>query len=69
MAKRKPIAAAPEIEVETEIESTFSKNQLLAADRFRDRRDILTALLSPDKTYTIKTVEQMIENYLKGQVK
>ena len=69
MGKKKPIAATPEIEVKTEIESAFSKNQLLAADRFRDRRDILTALLSPDKTYTIKTVEQMIENYLKGQVK
>lgn len=47
----------------------FQKNQLLAADRFRDRRDILTALLSPDETYTVKAVEQMIENYLKGQVK
>ena len=58
MTKRKSIAATPEIK--TEIESTFSKNQLLAADRFRDRRDI---------TYTVKTVEQMIENYMKGQVK
>lgn len=67
MTKRKSIAATPEIK--TEIESTFSKNQLLAADRFRDRRDILTVLLSPDKTYTVKTVEQMIENYMKGQVK
>lgn len=67
MAAKKPTAAnanKPEI-----VESKFSKNQLLAADRFRDRRDILTALLSPDKTYTVKAVEQMIENYLKGQVK
>jgi hypothetical protein len=67
MATKKPAAAnakKPEI-----VESKFSKNQLLAADRFRDRRDILTALLSPDKTYTVKAVEQMIENYLKGQVK
>lgn len=59
MAKTKPAAAMPEIE------SKFSKNQLLAADRFRDRRDILTALLSPDETYTVKAVEQMIEDFYK----
>ena len=64
---RKPTKAAAE--KPEKVESKFSKNQLLAADRFRDRRDILTALLSPDETYTVKAVEQMIENYLKGQVK
>ncbi len=60
----KPAASKPD-----PIEKLFSKEQLLAADRFRDRRDILTALLSQNKTYTVKAVEQMIEDYLKGQVK
>lgn len=27
------------------------------------------ALLSPDKQYTVEAVEQMIEKYMKGQVK
>ena len=51
------------------IEKLFSKEQLLAAERFQARKDIVNALLSPDKQYTVETVEQMIEKYMKGQVK
>lgn len=47
----------------------FSKEQLMAAERFKNRRDIVNALLQPDKQYTIAGVEQMIENYMRGQVK
>lgn len=67
MAARKTAKAAassPE-----KVESSFSKEQLLAADRFQGRRDIVNALLSPDKEYTVEAVEQMIEKYMKGQVK
>lgn len=60
----KPAATEPE-----KIEKLFSKEQLLAAERFQERKDIVNALLSPDKQYTVETVEQMIENYMKGQVK
>lgn len=60
----KPAASEPE-----KIESLFSKEQLLAAVRFQDRKDIVNALLSPDKQYTVEAVEQMIEKYMKGQVK
>ncbi len=47
----------------------FTKEQLLAAKRFQGRRDIVNTLLLPDKQYTVETVEQMIEKYMKGQVK
>ena len=60
----KTAASEPE-----KVESLFSKEQLLAAERFQGRKDILNALLSHDKQYTVETVEQMIENYMKGQVK
>ena len=50
-------------------ESVFSKEQLLASEKFRNRRDIVNALLLPDKQYTMKTVEKMINDYMKGQVK
>ena len=67
MAVRKTTkTAAKEAE---KIESEFSKNQLLAAKRFSGKRDILEALLSDDETYTVKTVEQMSEDYMKGKVK
>ena len=60
----KPAASEPE-----KIKNNFSKEQLLAAERFQERKDIVNALLSPDKQYTVETVEQMIEKYMKGQVK
>lgn len=60
----KPAASEPE-----KIEKLFSKEQLLAAERFQERKDIVNALLSPYKQYTVEAVEQMIEKYMKGQVK
>lgn len=60
----KPAASEPE-----KIEKLFSKEQLLAAERFQERKDIVNALLSPDKQYTVEAVEQMLEKYMKGQVK
>ena len=67
MAVRKTTkTAAKEAE---KVEVKFSKNQLLAAKRFSGKRDILEALLSDDETYMVKTVEQMIEDYMKGKVK
>lgn len=47
---------------------TFSKEQLINSNLFRDRVDILTALLKPDKLYTINTVDKKINEFLKGKV-
>ncbi|MCI9430586.1 MAG: hypothetical protein HFI94_10715 [Lachnospiraceae bacterium] len=52
-----------------EAESLFTKEQLLAAKRFRERRDMVDALLLPERQYSVKEVEQMMENYKKGKVK
>lgn len=65
-AKKTNKSAASEPE---KVENLFSKEQLLAAERFQGRKDIVNALLSPDKQYTVETVEQMIEKYMKGQVR
>lgn len=51
------------------VEDLFSKQQLLSAERFRNRKDIVNALLSHDKQYTIEDVERMISKYMKGQVR
>ena len=69
MAVRKTTKTA--VKEAEKVESKFSKNQLLAAKRFRGKRDALNAVLSKypdDKTFTVKTVEQMIEDYMKGKV-
>lgn len=46
----------------------FSKEQLLCSARFQDSRDIVNALLRPEKEYGVEEVEQMIADYRKGQV-
>lgn len=66
MAAKKKVATVTEPE---KVESLFSKEQLLAAKRFQDRKDIVNAILSPDEQYTVNAVEEMIEKYMKGQVK
>ena len=68
MVERKTTKTAAK-EAEKEVEVKFSKNQLLAAKCFSGKRDILEALLSDGETYTMKTVEQMIERYMKGKVR
>lgn len=50
-------------------ENKFSKEQLLRSKRFRDRKDIVNALLSNEQLYTVKSVEEKIANYMKGKVK
>ena len=49
-------------------EPMFSKEQILASDRYANRRDLVDALLE-NKSYTLETVDNLIEKYMKGQVK
>ncbi len=49
-------------------QSKFTKEQLLYSDRFRDRIDLVSAILSDSEEYTIEFVEEQIEKYMKGQV-
>lgn len=48
---------------------TFTKAQLMTAERFSGRRDALNALLSEDKEYTAEAAEELIEKFMKGTVK
>jgi len=50
-------------------ENKFYKEQLISSGRFRDRRDLLEALLVPGELYTVKAVEEKIQHYMKGKVK
>ncbi len=68
MAGKKKV---PEMDqaVTGKVENKFSKEQLIASNRFRERRDILEALLKFGELYTVKAVEEKIESYMKGKVK
>lgn len=50
-------------------EAAFSKSQLLKSKKFLNRKDILTALLEENKEYTLNQAEEIITNFMKGQVK
>lgn len=50
-------------------EKLFEKEQLLSSERFRNKRDLLNALLRENKLYAVSQAEEMIEIYMKGKVK
>ncbi len=54
---------------EEKVENKFSKEQLVDSNHFRERRDILAALLNDGGLYTVNAVEEKIESYMKGKVK
>lgn len=68
MAARKT-ATTEAVAKSVQTEPVFSKEQILASDRYANRRDLVDALLDTDKSYTLKTVDNLIEKYMKGQVK
>lgn len=47
----------------------FTLSQLLVAERFNSRKDLLKAILSDKKKYSISEVEKKIEEFMKGKVK
>lgn len=49
-------------------EPVFTKEQILKANRFAKRKDLVNALLTDGKEYSIDQVERMIQKYLKGKV-
>lgn len=50
-------------------EPEFGKEQILASERYKEKRDLVDALLDEKRKYTLETVDRMIETYQKGQVK
>lgn len=49
--------------------AVFSKQQLVESRKYANRRDLLKALLTDGKTYTIAEVDAAIEKFMKGKVK
>ena len=60
--KKKPAASAV-------TESLFTKEALVNSKRFRNERDIVSALLKDGEEYAVSEVEGMITEYMKGKVK
>lgn len=67
MARVKNAAMADSHKVQTD-EPKFSRAQLVASAKYADRRDLVNALLE-NKSYTTTEVDQLVDGYMKGQVK
>lgn len=46
----------------------YTKEQLLASGRFRERRDALNVVLSDEKSYSVPEAEELIDKFMKGEV-
>ena len=66
--KKEAEDAVESVEVQS-VQTMFTKEQILASAKYRNRRDLVDALLDEDKSYTMKTVDNLVEKYMKGQVK
>lgn len=53
----------------TQTEETYTKEAILRAKEYSTKKDLVNALLEDDKKYTIKQVDSIINNYLKGVIK
>jgi len=67
MTAKKGNAAAEE--KSERAEPRFTKKQVLSAARFKNRKDLVSAVLDDGKTYTIVEVDQMVDRFMKGKVK
>ena len=48
---------------------TYNKENILNFKRYRNRVDLLNALLEDNKAYTIDEVDALIDEFMKGKVK
>lgn len=56
-------------EVTSSAPDVFSKDSILKSKRWAHRRDALSFLLEDGKEYSHEDVENILDTYMKGQVK
>ena len=54
---------------ETKQETVFTKEQILASKKYKNRRDVLGAILKDGASYTLEQVDSLLEKFMKGKVK
>ena len=67
MAVRKKSAEETTAKAKQE-KTSYTKKQLLMAERYKNRRDLLEALLEEGKSYTMEEVDKLMSDFMKGKV-
>ncbi len=50
-------------------ETKYKKQELLKAERYRERKDLVGALLKDGREYSLEEVDAVIDKFVKGKVK
>lgn len=50
-------------------DAAFKKEELLQADRYQEKRDLVSALLEYGREYTLAEADAAIDKFLKGKVR
>lgn len=66
--KKETEDAVESVEVQS-VQTMFTKEQILASAKYRNRRDLVDALLDGNTSYTTETVDELVNSFMKGQVK
>ena len=53
---------------ETKQETLFTKEQILASDKYADRRDVCGAVIPDNFHGTLSKVDTLLEKFMKGKV-
>lgn len=71
--RKKPVLEPEQVTVPQEVKIekpvTYTKAQLVDSAKYRNRKDLINAVLVDGKTYTIEEVEQRVEQFMRGTVK
>lgn len=46
----------------------FTKNQLILSERYKDKADIINAILIDGQVYTLEETDKLIDGFMKGKV-
>lgn len=69
MSDKKPATAETAVGNEKKASARFTKEQLLASQKYAGRRDLLEALLEEEKTYTAAETDAVIDKFMNGRVR
>lgn len=70
MAKKEAEVVKQDEVIETNYDvPIYSKKSILASDRYANRRDALGVILDDGKEYSAAEVDDLLDNFMNGQVK
>lgn len=56
-------------EVSEKVPKVFSKDQILSAERYKHRKDVVNVVLNGSQLYTLSQVDSLIKNFMDSEVK